>query len=127
FFLHLFDAAELHSHAPSSFIASHARLYVSLNLAFGMELQLVFHFGFHRVPSQEGTQSKEQIVEHERLLSRAQNLRNSGRQPLPRILFGGKLLASSLGEFVEFRAAVVVGHTPAGFDPPSALQTMKGG
>jgi hypothetical protein len=58
-------------------------------------------------------------------LGRLEHLSNGGGQLLPFALFRFQLLAAAFGEFIEFRAAVVLGCAPAGFDPASPLEAMQ--
>ena len=64
FLLYLIDSAELQARAPQRFFASQAGALVLLNLLLEMKVQLVIQFGFGRVSTEQGAETKEQITQH---------------------------------------------------------------
>src|SRR6202167_2397823 len=61
------------------------------------------------------------------LLNGSEDLCNGCRQGFPGVLLDRELLASALGQLVVLGAAIVVGSTPARFDPAAALEPVKRG
>src|SRR5678816_4101195 len=60
-----------------------------------------------------------------RLLCGLEDAEDRRRVLAPRVRFGPELLTSAHGQTIELRLAVVLAHTPFGFDRPRPLQPME--